>query len=981
MDEPARVIHRNAAGRIETEAARFDGDARALERDLAERVNGEVRFSDGDRALYATDASNYRQVPIGVVVPRTVEAGAEAMRTAIRHHAPILSRGGGTSLAGQCTNTAVVIDWSKHCNRVLGIDAERRTARVEPGCILDVLRAQAERHHLTFGPDPATHDHNTLGGMIGNNSCGVHSVIGKRTADNVEALDILTPRGLRLTVGKTSDEDLARIRAEGGPVADLYDNLDAFRKTHARLLREGYPDLPRRVSGFADLDKLLPEHGFDVAKALVGTEGTCVAILGATLTLIESPPERVLCVLSFPSIFEAADEVVAVREHGPIAIEGIDGFLVDAMHRKHLHEEDMKVLPEGHSWLAVEFGAFDRAEAEEKARALCAAYQRKGVAARVLTRPTREQKLWSVREAGLPGSAYIPDRPETWEGWEDTAVPPAKLGAYLRDLKALYDRYGYVSPMYGHFGDGLVHCRVSFDLKHEDGVAQWGRFLGEAADLVVRHGGSLSGEHGDGQARGELLERMYGSEMLAMFRAFKGIFDPDGLMNPGKILDAYPATSNLRLGPAYDPDEPKTVFSFHEEGGFVAAAERCVGVGKCRRIESSGGVMCPSFMATREEKHSTRGRSRLLFEMLHGGAMQGGFHADAVEDALSLCLACKGCKSDCPVNVDMATYKAEFRAHYYKRKLRPRAAYSMGLIHLWARIGSKLPRLANFAAGFPGISRLAKSVGGIAQERDIPKFATRTFRAWFEAREDRPTDGERVLIWPDTFNDNFRPDTLIAATLILERAGYAVDIPPRPLCCGRALYDEGFLGTAQNLWFRTLTTLKDDIAARTPIIGLEPACTTAFKDELVNLFPDDQRARDLSAQTSYFSDFVMADEDRFDLPRIGEGALVQIHCHHHAVIKDAGERALMDKLGIEAEIAPSGCCGMAGSFGFARETYPVSRDCGERVILPMVREAEPGRTILADGFSCREQIEQGAGRPTRHLAELMAERMGLSTHG
>ncbi|WP_372423511.1 FAD-binding and (Fe-S)-binding domain-containing protein [Salinarimonas chemoclinalis] len=729
MNAPARIVASTTSGRIVTEAARFDGDADALARDLAAHVDAEVRFSDGDRALYATDASNYRQVPIGVVVPRSVEAAAEAVRIAARHRAPILSRGGGTSLAGQCTNTAVVIDWSKHCGRVLEIDPARRLTRVEPGCVLDVLRNAAERHHLTFGPDPATHSHNTLGGMIGNNSCGVHSVIGKRTADNVEALDVITPQGLRLVVGKTSDADLAAIRAQGGPRAELYDKLDAFRTRHARLLREGYPDIPRRVSGFADLDKLLPEHGFDVAKALVGTEGTCVAILGATLDLIESPPERVLCVLSFPSIHDAADEVVAVRAHGPIAIEGVDGFLVDAMQRKHLHEEEMTVLPEGDSWLVVEFGAFDRAEAEEKAHALRRVYEAKGVAARVLAAPARTAKVWSVREAGLPGSAYIPDRPETWEGWEDTAVPPERLGAYTRDLQALYEKYGYVSPMYGHFGDGLVHCRVSFDLKHEDGVAEWSHFLSEAADLVVRYGGSLSGEHGDGQARGALLERMYGPEMLAAFSEFKAIFDPDGLMNPGKILDPYPATSNLRLGPRDAPEEPRTFFSFHEEGGFVAAAERCVGVGKCRRRESDGGVMCPSYMVTREEEHSTRGRARLLFEMLHGGAMSGGFAADEVEEALSLCLACKGCKSDCPVNVDMATYKAEFRAHHYAGKLRPRAAYSMGLIHLWAKLGSRIARLVNLAMRLPGLSGLAKSIGGIARERTLPAFAPRTFRA------------------------------------------------------------------------------------------------------------------------------------------------------------------------------------------------------------------------------------------------------------
>lgn len=979
MHKLVRVTEEAPSGRVRSEAVDFPADrVDALREDLA-RLDAEVRFSDGDRALYATDASNYRQVPIGVVIPRSTDAGAEAIATAARHGAPITSRGGGTSLAGQTANVAVIVDWSKHCNRVLSIDPEARLAKVEPGCILDVLRNEAEEHGLTFGPDPATHVSNTLGGMIGNNSCGVHSVMAKRTADNVVALDIVTPDGLRLTVGKTSDEDLAAIRAEGGARADLYDKLDAFRKKHERLLREGYPDLPRRVSGFADLDRLLPEHGFDIAKALVGTEGTCVGILGATLALVESPPARALCVLAFPSIFEAADAVPEVREHGPIAIEGMDEFLVEAMQAKHLHEEKLPLFPDGEAWLIVEFGGADKEEAAGKARRLCEAFSgRERVDAKLVADRDEKAAIWTVREAGLPGSAYVPDRPETWEGWEDTAVPIERLGAYLRELRALYDAYGYETPMYGHFGDGLVHCRVSFDLKDEEGIARWRDFLDEAADLVVHHGGSLSGEHGDGQARGALLEKMYSPEMLAMFAEFKAIFDPHGVMNPGKILNAFPPTSNLRLGPSWRPKEPATFFDYSDVGGFVGAAERCVGVGKCRRIGSDDGVMCPSFMATREEKNTTRGRARLLFEMLHGGAMKGGFRADAVEEALSTCLACKGCKSDCPVNVDMATYKAEFRGHYYKRRLRPRAAYAMGLIHVWARIGARMPRLVNLVNRMPGLSGLVKRIGGIAPERDLPAFATQTFRAWHGARRNPPRGAERVLIWPDTFNDTLRPNTLIAATRVLESAGYEVAIPRRRLCCGRALYAEGMLSTANRLWRDTLSSLAAEIEAGTPVIGLEPACTTAFKDELVSLFPHDERAKKLSAQTIFFPDFVNANAERFDLPQIRERALVQVHCHHHAVLHPAGETSLHEKMGLDSTLAPSGCCGMAGSFGFAKETAHIAQACGERAILPMVRKADVDTMILANGFSCREQIEQNTGRETLHVAELMARRMGLS---
>jgi FAD/FMN-containing dehydrogenase/Fe-S oxidoreductase len=970
-----REERRTPDGRVRIARVAAKGlDPRALAADLSRETGAEVRFDAGSRALYATDGSNYRQVPIGVVVPRTRGDVERALAVCRRHGAPVVSRGGGTSLAGQTANAAVVLDFSKHLNRLLALDPERRTARVEPGCILDALRHAAERHGLTFGPDPATHNHNTLGGMLGNNSCGVHSLMAGRTADNTEALEVLTYDGARFAVGRTSDDELRAILAGGGRRAEIYRRLDAFRHRYADLIRARFPDIPRRVSGYADLDKLLPEHGFDVAKALVGTEGTCVTILEATVRLVPSPKSRVLVILGFPSIFDAADAVPRVLEFGPIACEGIDHFLVDSMRRKDLHEEDLGVLPDGHDWLVVEFGADTEEEAEAKARRLAEAFRdRPRVGARLVADPSTRKEVWQVREAGLPGSAYVPERPETWEGWEDTAVPPERLGAYLRDLRALFDHYGYQSPMYGHFGDGLVHCRVSFDLKTEDGVATWRRFLEATANLVVEHGGSLSGEHGDGQARAALIEKMYGPELIGAFREFKAIWDPEGRMNPGKIVDPYPPTSNLRLGPSYRPPALDTHFTFAEEGGFAGAVERCVGVGKCRRTDPEDGVMCPSFLATREEKHSTRGRARLLFEMVRGDPIDRGWRSDEVHDALSLCLACKGCKSDCPVQVEMATYKAEFHAHYFAGRLRPRAAYSMGLIQDWARLASVAPRAVNALVRTPGIARAAKWVGGIAQERQLPRFAAEPFTDWF-ARRDSPRGGgvRRVVLWPDTFNNFFRPDTAKAAMRLLEAGGYEVHVPARVLCCGRPLYDLGMLDRAKRLWRETLDTLRGEIEAGTPVVGLEPACVSAFLDELPNLFPRDALARKLSASTAHIADFVMREPDRFPLRRVAEKAKVQLHCHHHAVIREGGERALLERLGLDFEILRTGCCGMAGSFGFEADNYEVSQRIAERSLFPALRAADRDTWVVADGFSCREQIEQGTGRGTVHVAEMAA---------
>jgi FAD/FMN-containing dehydrogenase/Fe-S oxidoreductase len=976
--------HRKATS-TPREAAEYipysDRKAAALARTLRRRVAGEVRFSAGDRALYATDGSNYRQVPIGVVIPRGIDDVVATMEACREYGAPFLSRGGGTSLAGQCCNTAVVTDYTKYLDHILTIDPECRTAWVEPGTVLDDLRDAAERFHLTFGPDPSTHDHNTLGGMIGNNSCGVHSVMAGRTADNVRELEILTYGGLRLRVGSTSEDELRAIVAEGGRRGEIYHRLDQLRFRYADLIRQRYPKIPRRVSGY-NLDELLPENGFNVARALVGSEGTCVAVLKAGLRLVHSPPVRVLVVMGFPDIFTAGDAVPLVRSHWPLGLEGMDQRLVDFMHIKHFHEQAISSLPKGCGWLIAEFGGDSEDEAVARAQKLIAGVKRDYdvVDAKLIRDHQTQHRIWAVRKAGLGATAYVPGHPDSWEGWEDSAVPPERVGYYLRDLDALFKKYNYTSALYGHFGDGCIHCRINFGLRTEAGIAKWRDFLGEAADLVVSYGGSLSGEHGDGQSKAELLGKMYGPELLEAFREFKAIWDPDGMMNPGKIVDPYPITSNLRLGPDYQPPVLETRFSFpNEEGGWQRAAMRCVGVGECRRHHTDNGIMCPSYMTTREEKYSTRGRAHLLFEMMHGGPVGDRWKNPEIEEALDLCLGCKGCKSDCPVNVDMATYKGEFRWHHYRGRLRPRAAYSMGLIYWWARAASHAPGLANLLTQTPGLSGLVKFVGGLSQRRQIPSFPAENFRDWFARHVALNPDGPEVVLFPDTFNNFLRPQTAIAAVRVLEAGGWRVTIPSRNACCGRPLYDWGMLDTADRLLRDLLDTLGPALARGAPIVGLEPACVASLRDEIPALFPNDERARRLRHSALMFSEFVEQHADKLKWPEVAGGkALMQIHCHEHAVLKPDAEKKLLSRLHSDGEIMPSGCCGMAGSFGFEAAKYDVSVKVAEHALLPRLKRAAADTVVLANGFSCREQIEQLSGRETRHMAEWLAERMGLT---
>ncbi len=969
--------------------APWQQDTDALRRDLERRVDGEVRFDAGTRAAYSTDGSNFRQVPIGVVVPRSVDAGAEAVAVCREHAAPIVSRGGGTSLAGQCTNTAVMIDWAKYCHRLVSVDTERKTCVVEPGIVLDVLNAQLEKHSLRYGPEPATHPNCTLGGMIGNNSCGATAQRTGKVVDNLVRLEVLLYDGTRFWCEQTSDDEYAAIERRGDRQARVYRHLRALRDTYADEIRARFPDIPRRVSGY-NLDSLLPEHGFDVAGLLVGSESTLVTVLQAELKLVPVVPERSLVVLGFPSIAAAADAVPAILPHDPIALEGLDHRLVHDQKIKGLNADALEELPRGNGYLMVQFGADTQHAADAQAHRMLDALNDTPHDPDVafLTDPRHEHELWQVREAGLGATAHVPNEHDTWEGWEDSAVHPDRLGDYLRDLEKLYERFGYADDsapsLYGHFGQGCVHTRIPFGLTDADGVARYRRFMEQAADLVVSYGGSLSGEHGDGQSRGELLPKMFGDTIMTAFGELKAVFDPDDRMNPGKTVAPARLDQHLRLGGSWAPriDETDLHFAYPEDGGsFVQAANRCVGVGKCRQHSHSGGaVMCPSYQATQEEEHSTRGRSRLLFEMLQGhpdSPIKDGWRSTAVRDALDLCLACKGCKSDCPVDVDMATYKAEFLSHHYAGRLRPRAHYALGWLPVAAAAvaRSRLAPVVNALAHAPVLPRLATRAAGL-EPREIPLFAGETLQQWWVRRGgSRPGLRGTVLLWPDTFTNHFHPHIGQAAVALLEDAGWTVTVPTEPICCGLTWISTGQLDTAKRMLRRAVDSLADHVRSGGLVLGLEPSCTAVFRSDAPALFADDLDVQRLSKNTVTLAELLTRHTPGWQPPDLqGVRVVSQVHCHHHAALDDwQSDQQLLESAHAEVQRLESGCCGLAGNFGFERGHLDVSRDCAESVLLPSLRSADPQTVVLADGFSCRTQIHEldSGGREGIHLAELL----------
>jgi FAD/FMN-containing dehydrogenase/Fe-S oxidoreductase len=967
--------------------------AAALRADLLRTVDGPVRFDAASRAMWSADASNYRRVPIGVVAPRDVADVEAAVAVCRAHDVPVLPVGARTSIAGQAVNTAVVLDFTA-LGRILDVDPDARTARVEPGAVCDAVRDAGAPHGLTFGPDPSTHNRCTIGGMIGNNACGSHSVAWGKTVDNVVGLDVLTYRGerLSLTAGGT------------GPIPDA---LRALGERVADDVRAGFPDLTRRVSGY-NLDQLLPGR-VDLAKAVVGTEGTCAVVTGATVRLVESPPARALAVLGFPDAYTAADHVMVVRALNPLTIEGMDAGLIAALRASNPVETASRALPEGGGWLYVETGGTTRDEAHAAAEGVAAAMKPYATSSLVVSEPARMKALWRIREDGAGILTRSPDGGEAWPGWEDAAVPPERFGAYLREFDGVLARHGRRGVYYGHFGDGCLHVRIDFDLASRPGIANFRAFLEDAADLAVAHGGSLSGEHGDGAARAELLPRMYPPSIIRAFEEFKDIWDPDGRLNPDRVVRPAKLDDDLRVfvGMPTLRDEPELAFA-HDRGSFTRATRRCLGVGKC--VTAHGGVMCPSFRATGEEMHSTRGRARLLFEMANGEVITDGWQSDEVAEALDLCLSCKGCKRDCPVGVDMAAYKTEFLAQRYRGRRRPAAHYSMGALPRWLHMVGRLPArlvdVLNAAAQGP-LGAVAKRVGGVAPERAIPPIARRPFtgggkRAALVAgvrsmvallHSDRskatmlqspspaaaPDPRPRLLLWPDTFTNHFDPAVAADAIAVLEALGYTVELPPRTVCCGLTWTTTGQVDAARRVLRRSLRAIEPWLAAGVPVVGLEPSCTAALRSDGPELLPDEPLAARLAQGVRTFAEVLAdhTDEMRARVVAPGQRALVQVHCHQHAELGTEADRAAMAALGIDAEVLDSGCCGLAGNFGFEKGHYAVSMACAERVLLPAVRAAAPDVAVLADGFSCRTQLRQAGTREPVHLARLAARALGL----
>ncbi|MFF3179987.1 FAD-binding and (Fe-S)-binding domain-containing protein [Rhodococcus pyridinivorans] len=908
---------------------------------------GEVCDDSTTRALYSSDASLYRVPPQAVVRARSIDDVATTLDVCRREGVPLTSRGTGTSLAGNAVGPGVVIDFSRHLNRVLSVDPETRTARVQPGVVQAELQRAAAPHGLRFGPDPSTHNRCTIGGMIGNNACGARALGYGRTSDNVVALEVLTGTGHPLTL---PGED---------PV------LEPLREIVARdlaTIRTEFGRFGRQVSGYA-LEHLLPENGFDVRKLFVGSEGTLGITTEATVQLVADPAVRTMVVLGYPDIVAAGNAAHGLLGFRPTACEGLDSRIVDIV-RHRRGPQAVPPLPSGAAWLFVELAGDDADEVRGRAKALAQA----AAATDVLhvEDQARAAALWRIREEGAGLSARSPKGLPAHAGWEDAAVPAHRVGDYLRDFEELLAGYDITGYSYGHFADGCIHIRLDIPLE-VPGLFR--EFLFEAAELVAEYGGSMSGEHGDGRARSELLPVMYSPDALALFGAVKSVFDPENVLNPGVLVDPRPVDADLRV-PAAGKIREGLAFRYLEDGGdFTQAVHRCTGVGKCRADNTgTGGVMCPSFLATREEKDSTRGRARVLQEMLNGHLVAESWQSPEVHEALDLCLSCKGCLSDCPTGVDMATLKSEVLHQTYRGRRRPASHYGLGRLPQWAAIASRAPRAVNALARAPGVAPLGLTVAGLDRRRRVPRFAPRTFRKWFaDTLSQRSRTGDPVLLFVDTFTEYFTPEIGVAAVRVLEAAGHSVHLTDEPRCCGLTWITTGQLDQARKILGRTVAEL---FRSGMPIVGLEPSCTAVLRSDAVELLGS-APARLVADSTTTLAE-LLADWEPPSLD--GTRIVAQPHCHHHAVMGWGADAALLRRAGADVQRL-AGCCGLAGNFGVERGHYDVSVAVARTQLLPAVEAASDDAVILADGYSCRTQLGDLTTRRGMHLAELLASRL------
>ncbi|GJF11263.1 oxidoreductase [Mycolicibacterium cyprinidarum] len=915
----------------------------------------DVDSSTRRRAEYSTDASLYRVLPEVVVFPREPDEIGAIVDVGRSLGVPLTARGAGTSIAGNAVGSGIVLDFSRHLNRIRGIDPDSATAIVQPGVVLDDLQRAVAPHGLRFGPDPSTHSRCTIGGMIGNNACGSRALGYGRTADNVVGLEMITGTGELLRVASGADR----------AASPTLSRLDSVVASRLALIRTEFGRFNRQVSGYS-VEHLLPEHGFDVAKAFVGTEGTWGLMREATVQLVRAPTVSLLLVLGYPDMPTAADAVPAILPFRPVAVEGLDARIVNVV-RTRKGAAAVPELPAGQGWLLIELCGDDAAEVSARAdAALNAADATQGW---VVGTPGEAAALWKIREDGAGLAARTTD-PAGKSGWEDAAVPPEHLGSYLREFEALLADRELTGVPYGHFGDGCIHIRINFPLDRADGRAVFREFLTDAAKLVAGYGGSMSGEHGDGRARGELLPLMYTPDAIDTFAAVKDVFDPDDVLNPGVIVRPQPLDADLRAATAQSMVSG-LAFSYHHDGGdFSTAVHRCTGVGKCR-VTSGPGVMCPSFRATRDEKDSTRGRARVLQELANGSIVKG-WRSPEVLESLDLCLSCKACASECPTGVDMATFKAEALFQRYRHRPRPVTHYSLGWLPRWARIASLMPRTVNRTMAGP-LAPFGKRVAGVDPRRDLPVFAVQTFQQWF-ARHSSAT-GDPVMLWVDTFTNHFTPEVGIAAVSVLEDAGYSVQVPQARLCCGLTWISTGQLDTARKVLRRSITVLTETAYAGVPIVGLEPSCTAVFRSDAAELLGDSEATAAVSRSVRTLAE-LLSETDGWDPPdRSGTSAIVQPHCHQRAVLGFEADLDILHRAGVATRIV-EGCCGLAGNFGAERGHYDISVAVAENDLLPAVRQSGATSKVMTDGFSCRTQLLNLTDRKGIHLAELLAEHRG-----
>ncbi len=907
------------------------------------------------RALYSTDASIYRIVPQAVAKPRSVEEFRALLTHARASGAIVTTRGGGTSCAGNAVGPGVVVDVSRHLNTVHAIDAEAATAVVDPGVIQSDLGIAAAPAGLKFGPDPSTFNRCTIGGMIGNNACGPRALGYGKTADNVLGLRCVTGGGEDLVLGGAD-----ATRVEDSPTLT---GLRELVGANLETIRTQFGRFGRQVSGYS-LEHLLPENGFDVARFLAGTEGTLVAITEATVRLVADPPVSTLVALGYPSMDRAADDTMTILGFSPTACEGLDRRLVRIVEQKQ-GVGSVPRLPAGDGWMLVEISGTDAGEVRERALAMLAAAT--CLDGFLVDDADLAVRLWRIRADGA-GLAGVSLPSPAYPGWEDAAVPPAKLGDYLRDFDALLERYGFHGLPYGHFGDGCVHVRIDFGLTEPDGPTTYRAFVLEAATLVAGYGGSMSGEHGDGRARSELLPAMYSPEALSLFAQVKQLFDPDNRFNPGVLVDPDPVHHHVRAAGL----KRRPIFA--TDSLFATDVHRCSGVGKCiADTTAAGGVMCPSYLATRDEKDSTRGRSRVLQELINGELVQG-WDAPEVHEALDLCLSCKGCRRDCPTGIDMASYKSQATDHRYRGKLRPRSHYALGWLPRWGRLVTRfapVARLANLTMGTPGLRSLLRWGAGVDQRRDLPRFAERSATSRGVALPQGPTPRGPVLLWVDSFSDCFAGAAVQSYLDVLYQAGYSPRLLDRPACCGLTWISTGQRDGARAQLASAVDVLHPYVADGVPIVAMEPSCQAVWRSDAEELLPEDPRVAELATGILTLAELLTRTPGWQPPDLAGRTVVAQPHCHHASVLGFQADAALLAATGADVTTL-GGCCGLAGNFGVEKGHYDVSVAVAEHDLLPAVRAAGADAIVVADGFSCRLQLEQLGGHRAITLAELLS---------